>query len=124
MTAKRPRASKPYAIRYDAEAVGTLLGALTWVMGGLAILKDRGHASGDEQFHELANALTPELERLVLELSSTRIAAGNDPAREAAVEAAYARVREAFETWVQVTAADTLQAALGHRLQHEDKPIG
>src|SRR5206468_2312564 len=86
MTSDRQR--RPYSLRLDAEGCGTLLGALTWVMGALAILEDRGHASGDESFHELSDALTPQLDRLVRELSGTRAAAGNDPQREAAVETA------------------------------------
>ena len=116
------RQQRPYALRLDADGCGTLLGALTWVLGALEILKDRGHASGDEQFHQMADALTPGLDQLVLELGGTRAAAGNNPDREAAVEAAYLRVREAFEAWVQVTAADTVQIALEHRLSHQEPP--
>src|SRR5690349_6306046 len=104
MTAQRQ--SRPYALRVDAEGCGTLLGALTWVLGALAILEDRGHASGDEALHDLADRLTPQLERLLRDLGGTRAAAGNDPELEAQVEDAYTRVREAFETWIQVTAAD------------------
>lgn len=107
-------------MRLDAEQCGTLLGVVAWVMGGLAILEDRGHAAGDESLHERADALMPQLERLVSELGGVRAAAGANPEREAEVEAAYSRVREAFETWVRVTAADTVQAALVARLGEHD----
>jgi hypothetical protein len=108
--------ARAYAMRLDAEQCGTMLGALTWVLGSLAILRDRGHASGEESLHELADALEPKLESLVLELGGTRAAAGINPEREAVVDAAYASVREAFEAWVSVTASDTIAAALEHRL--------
>lgn len=110
---------RPYAMRLDAEQCGTLLGAVAWVMGALAILEDRGHAAGDERLHEQKDALMPKLERLVSELGGVRAAAGANPEREADVEAAYSRVRAAFESWVQVTAADTVQAALVQRLGGE-----
>lgn len=113
---QRPGQPRPYAMRLDAEQCGTLLGAVAWVMGALAILEDRGHAAGEESLHEQADALMPMLERLVSELGGVRAAAGANPEREADVEAAYTRVREAFESWVQVTAADTVQAALLARL--------
>lgn len=110
--------AKAYAIRLDATQTGTMLGVVTWVLGSLAILRDRGHASGDESLHELADSLEPTLEQLVMELGGTRAAAGINPEREAVVEAAYQRVREAFETWVSVTAADTVQMALEQRIGH------
>lgn len=114
------KGARPYAIRLDAEGCGTMLGAVTWVMGALAILEDRGHASGDESFHELSEALLPGLERLVTELGGARIAAGRDDQRDAVVEASYQRVRGAFESWVQVTAADTIQVALTQRGEHRE----
>ena len=104
-----------YALRLDAEACGTVLGTLAWVMGALEIMKDRGHASGDERWHELSDELMPRLERLVSEIAGARIAARDDADLDAAVEAAYGRIRDAFEQWIQVTAADTVEAALGHR---------
>jgi hypothetical protein len=117
MTAeRRPRG---YALRLDPEGCGTVLGTLAWVMGALEIMKDRGHASGDEQWHALSDELMPKLERLVTEIAGARMAAGDDPEREAAVEQAYARIREAFEGWIHVTAADTVAAALDHRQLHE-----
>lgn len=108
---------KPYAIRLDAEGCGTMLGTLVWVMGALEIMKDRAHAVGEEEWHEVAERLMPHLDRLVDEVGGARAAAGNDPTREAVVEAAYARVREAFEAWVQVAAADTVAMALQHRAE-------
>ena len=116
--------AKAYAIRLDATQTGTMLGAVTWVLGALAILRDRGHASGDESLHELADKLEPTLEQLVMELGGTRAAAGINPEREAVVDAAYAQVREAFETWVSVTAADTVQVALEQRMGHVDAGEG
>jgi hypothetical protein len=112
---RRPR----YAVRLDAEACGTVLGTLAWVMGGLEIMKDRGHASGDERWHELSDELMPRLERLVQEIAGARMAAAAEPELDAEVEAAYGRIRDAFEQWIQITAADTVEAALGHRALHD-----
>lgn len=109
-----------YALRLDADACGTVLGTLAWVMGALEILKDRGHATGDEQWHELADDLMPRLERLVSEIAGARMAMGQQPESEAEVEAAYGRIRDAFERWIEVTAADTVEAALGFRHQLHD----
>jgi hypothetical protein len=116
----RPRpggGARPYAIRLDAEGCGTLLGALTWALGALAILRDRGHAMGDERGHDYFERLAPALERLVTEVGGTRAAAGIDPAREAAVERAYTQLREAFEAWIQLTAADTAAVAIAQQLE-------
>lgn len=112
---RKPR----YALRLDAEACGTVLGTLAWVMGGLEIMKDRGHASGDERLHELSDELMPRLERLVSEIAGARMAASADADLDAQVEAAYGRIRDAFEQWIQITAADTVEAALGHRALHD-----
>ena len=106
----------PYTLRLDADGCGTLLGALAWVLGALEIMKDRGHADEDERWHELSDALTPRLESLVAALAAMRAAAGDDPAREADVEAAYAGVRQAFESWIQITATDTIVTAIEQRL--------
>ena len=110
--------AKAYAMRLDAQQTGTMLGVLTWVLGALAILRDRGHASGEEELHVLADALEPQIEALVLELGGVRAAAGINPEREALVDAAYQQVREAFETWVSVTASDTVTLALEQRMAH------
>lgn len=111
-----------YALRLDAEACGTVLGTLAWVMGALEIMKDRGHASGDERWHELSNTLMPKLERIVAEIAGARMAAQSGDELEAEVEQAYGAIREAFEQWIQITAADTVEAALGHRQLHEQAP--
>lgn len=111
------RGARPYAIRLDAEACGALLGALTWALGALAILRDRGHAMGDERGHEYHDRLAPALERLITEVGGVRTAAGDDPAREVIVEAAYTQLREAFEAWIQLTAADTAAVAIAQHLE-------
>ncbi len=116
MTGQRPQR---YALRLDAEACGTVLGTLAWVMGGLEIMKDRGHASGDESLHELSDDLMPKLERLVSEIAGARMAVAADAERDAEVEEAYGRIRVAFERWIRITAADTVEAALGHRALHD-----
>ena len=107
-----------YALRLDAESCGTVLGTLAWVMGAIEIMKDRGHASGDERWHELSDELMPKLERLVSEIAGARMAARNDEDLDAEVERAYGRIRDTFEQWIQITAADTVEAALGQRELH------
>jgi hypothetical protein len=119
---KRERPAR-YALRLDADAFGTVLGTLAWVMGALEIMKDRGHASGDERWHELSDQLMPKLERIVSEIAGARMAA-QDEELDAKVEAAYAAIRDAFEQWIQITAADTVEAALGHRQLHEQGDSG
>ncbi|MEZ4552710.1 MAG: hypothetical protein AB7U23_14155 [Dehalococcoidia bacterium] len=109
-----------YALRLDAEGCGTMLGTLAWVMGALEILKDRGHAVGDERWHELSDDLAPRLERLVQTIAGARMAVASEAEVESEVEAAYGRVRDAFERWIEVTAADTVDVALGFRHQLHD----
>jgi len=106
------------ALRFDGEEVGTVLGTVAWVMGSLEIMKDRGHAEGDEQFHDLYEALQPKLEALLAKISGARMAAGDNQALQDEIETAYAPVREAFETWIQKTAADTFSVALGQRMSN------
>ena len=117
--AGRPRGGgeRPYALRLGAEGAGTLLGAIAWVLGALAIMRDRGHAEGAEELHELEQALEPRLEALLADLARARAAVerGGSPQGER-VEAAYGRVREAFERWIRLTAADTASVAIGQRL--------
>ena len=48
--------------------------------------------------------------------SHARRATMTQPRFEEPVEAAYAEVRAAFEAWIQLTATDTLAAAVGARL--------
>lgn len=118
-----------YALRLDADSCGTVLGSLAWVMGALEILKDRGHATGDERWHELSDDLMPRLERIVQAIAGARMAVASEPEMESEVEEAYGRVRDAFERWIEVTASDTVDAALGFRHQlhdhgDEDVPAG
>ena len=113
MTASRGR---QLALGLEAAEAGTLLGAAAWVLGALEIMKDRGHAEGDEDFHDLYDVLTPRLEALVARVSGARMALGDDEEFQQAIDAAYAPVREAFETWIELTAADTFSVAVGQRL--------
>ncbi|MYB41666.1 MAG: hypothetical protein F4X76_05610 [Chloroflexi bacterium] len=109
---------RQYAVQLHAEGVGTLLGAIAWVMGALAIMRDRGHAEGDEELHELQESLEPRLETLLNDLAMARAAVegGGETELGERVEAAYTRVREAFERWIQLTAVDTASVAIGQRL--------
>lgn len=100
----------------DAEQAGTLLGAIAWVLGALEIMKDRGHAEGDEEFHDLYDELQPRLETLIAKVSAARMATAGDDAMQEEIEAAYAPVRAAFETWIEQTASDTFSVAVGQRL--------
>ena len=109
---------RPYALQLTPDGIGTLLGALAWVLGALEIMRDRGHAEGDEALHELQEALEPRLQSLLTDLAQARAAVEHDPASELGqrVEDAYTRVREAFERWIQLTAVDTTSVAIGQRL--------
>ena len=109
---------RPYALQLDAERLGTLLGAVAWVLGALAIMRDRGHAEASEELHDLQEQLAPRLERLLADVAATRVAVEREPDSElgARVEAAYTQVREAFERWIQLTASDTTSVAIGQRL--------
>jgi DNA-directed RNA polymerase specialized sigma24 family protein len=104
------------ALQLEAEQAGTLLGAIAWVLGALQIMKDRGHAEGDEEFHELYDELHPRLEALIAKVSGARLGLGADDAMQEEIEAAYAPLRAAFETWIQQTASDTFSVAVGQRL--------
>ena len=100
----------------EPEETGTLLGAVAWVLGALEIMKDRGHAEADEEFHELYERLQPRLEALIARVSGARSAAGEDEVLQQEIEAGYAPLREAFEAWIERTAADTFSVAVGQRL--------
>ncbi len=102
------------------EETGTLLGACAWVLGALEILKDRGHATEREDLHDLHDGLAPAVNRLAALVGGARGALQADPETEEAIEEAFARVRSAFERWVEVTAADTMAAALEQRLEEID----
>lgn len=60
--------------------------------------------------------LVPRLERLLERVVQTRRGAAATADLDAETEAAYAAIREAFETWIQLTAVDTLSAAVAQRL--------
>ncbi len=113
-----PPPERQYALQLHAEAVGTLLGAIAWVMGALAIMRDRGHAEGNEELHELQEMLEPRLEALLADIAMSRgaVEGGADTEPGERVEDAYTRVREAFERWIQLTAVDTASVAIGQRL--------
>ena len=121
----RPRAGS-VRIALDGSDAGTVLGALAWVMGALEIMKDRGHASADEEFHDLYDTLTPQLNHVVALVSGGRSAIGPDDPLQAEIDAAYSTVREAFERWIALTASDTAEVALGQRLAAAlgDLPLG
>jgi hypothetical protein len=107
---------KHLALALEGEQAGTVLGAVAWVLGALEIMKDRGHAEGDERFHDLYDTLEPRLQALIAKVSGARMAMGSEEALQDEIEAAYAPMREAFETWISLTASDTLSAAVGQRL--------
>ena len=104
------------SLALEAEEAGTVLGTVAWVLGALEIMKDRGHAEGEEEFHDLYESLKPKLEALIAKVSGARMALGEDDELQAEIEAAYAPVREAFEAWIELTAADTFSVAVGQRL--------
>jgi hypothetical protein len=110
----------------DGSDTGTVLGAVAWVMGALEIMKDRGHASADEELHDLYDTLTPQLNRVVALISGGRSALGPEDPLQGEIEAAYTTVREAFERWIALTASDTAEVALGQRLASAlgDMPVG
>jgi hypothetical protein len=102
------------------EEAGTLLGACAWVLGALEILKDRGHSQDEEELHELHDELAPAVSRLAALVGDARAAAVEDPATQATIEEAFGGVRDAFERWVRLTAADTMALALEQRLEELD----
>ena len=113
---------RPVSLEVSRQEAGTLIGALAWVMGALQIMRDRGHAEADEEFHDLHDELMPRLEAALERIGEARQASLTPPQPEQIVEDAYAAVRQAFEAWIQLTATDTLSAAVGHRLDSEDTP--
>jgi hypothetical protein len=118
---RRDRA-QPIHLELRRNDAGTLLGAIAWVMGALQIMKDRGHAESDEEFHDLHDAITPILERLVTQITAAREVSVTQPQFEVALDAAYTEVREAFEAWIQLTAMDTLSVAVAQRLGPDGMP--
>jgi len=109
--------SQPVRLQMKREDAGTLMGTLAWVLGALQIMRDRGHAEQDEEFHDLYEQVAPKIERLVEQLNEARRSSMTQPVFEEPIEAAYAQVREAFEAWIQLTATDTLAMAAATRLE-------
>jgi hypothetical protein len=112
---RRDRA-QPVRLVLRRRDAGTLLGALAWVLGALQIMRDRGHYEDDEEFHALYDDLAPRVEQIVGQLVEARQSSITRPEFEEEVEQAYADIRRAFEAWIQLTAADTLSAAVAARL--------
>ncbi len=126
MSAGPPGGGRTDRIRLalQPEEAGTLLGTCAWVLGALEILKDRGHAVEREDLHELHDELAPAVNRLAAQVGGARGALGANEEIQGAIEAAFARVRAAFESWIEVTAADTMAAALEQRLEEIDAQGG
>ena len=114
----RGQPARPYQLRLDAERLGTLLGAVAWVLGALEIMRDRGHAEASEELHELEEQLKPRLELMLMNVAAARQTVEDERDSELGqrVEVAYAQVREAFERWIALTASDTASVAIGQRL--------
>ena len=108
--------SRGLSLELDGEGVGTALGAIAWVLGALEIMKDRGHAEGDEEFHDLYESLTPRLEALLTTFSTAHRTPGEEDALQRDIEAAYQPLRAAFGTWIELTAVDTFSVAAEQRL--------
>ena len=124
MTAPRDRRSAQVRLALEGRDTGTLLGALAWVLGALEIMKDRGHAEADEEFHDLFDELGPALNRVVAHVSGGRAALSPEDPLQAEIEASFAKVRLAFERWIVLTASDTAEAAIGQRLAAKVDPPG
>jgi hypothetical protein len=106
------------------EETGTFLGALAWAIGALQIMRDRGYAEADEEFQQLYEVVSPRLEGLVERVGAGRQTGPTSPQLEQELEAAFTAVREAFETWITLTAMDTLSAAVAERLAREAEDGG
>lgn len=117
-----PELRRPYTVTLTAIECGALVGAAAWVLGALQILRDRGHAEQTEELHALHDGLAPLIEQVLDRLALAR-AAQPEPALERTLEEAYTRVREAFETWIELTALDTVHTAIEHRLATLDESI-
>ena len=110
-----PSGAARYHVELDAEQTGSVLGALAWVLGALQIMRDRARVDDDRDLAGLHHLLTPQLERALLPFQQGRMEI-TDSRLDAAIEAAFSGVRDAFEVWIELTAADTLSAAVGQRL--------
>lgn len=118
-----PELHRPYTVTLSAIECGALVGAAAWVLGALQILRDRGHAEQTEELHALHDGLAPLIEQVLDRLALAR-AAQPDAALERTLDQAYTRVRVAFETWIELTALDTVHTAIEHRLAQLDESDG
>ena len=78
----RGEPARPYTLRLDAERLGTLLGAVAWVLGALEIMRDRGHAEASEDSHELEEQLKPRLELMLMNVAAARQSVETEPDSE------------------------------------------
>jgi hypothetical protein len=118
----RRNRAQPVHLELRRPDAGTLLGALAWVLGALQIMRDRSHVEDDGQPNEydaIYAEIAPRIERLVEQVGKAREASVTRPEFEEGVEAAYTSVREAFESWIQLTAIDTLGAAMAANLAED-----
>lgn len=111
--------AQPVRLNLRRRDAGTLLGALAWVLGALEIMRDRAAAAGDDDAIRMSQQVAPQIERLVEQLGAARNASMTRPEFEAQIEDAFAEVRGAFEAWIELTALDTLAAAVAKRIEDE-----
>ena len=121
MTAPEGRRDRamPLRMQFRREDTGTLLAALAWVLGALEIMRDRGHAEEDEEFHQLYDRIAPKLNFMIEQINEARRSTMTHPRFEEPIETAYAEVRDAFESWIRLTAMDTLAIATAERVDDE-----
>ncbi|MCK9495978.1 MAG: hypothetical protein M0R75_10865 [Dehalococcoidia bacterium] len=126
MTSPEGRRGRPQPVHIELRRAdaGTLLGSLAWVMGALQIMRDRAHAEGEHggtEYDMLYQKLQPRLERIVEQVAKGREASQTRPEFEEEVETAYQDIRDAFEQWIQLTAIDTLGAAVAAHMDEDDE---
>lgn len=129
MTSPEGRRDRAQPVRLELRRpdAGTLLGALAWVLGALQIMRDRGRIEGNDEpneFDAMYDDLAPRIERLVEQVGKAREASMTRPEFEEGVEQAYADIRHAFESWIRLTAIDTLGAALAANLEDGEEIEG
>ena len=119
MTSPEGRLSREQPVKLELRRrdAGTLLGALAWVLGALEIMRDRAAAAEDDDAMRMFQLVSPKIERLVEQLGAARNASMTRPEFEAQIEDAFAEVRGAFEAWIEMTAIDTLTAAVTKRIE-------
>ncbi len=111
--------AQPVRLSLSRRDAGTLLGALAWVLGALEIMRDRAATAEDDDAMRMFQQVSPKIERLVEQLSAARNASMTRPEFEAQIEDAFAEVRGAFEAWIEMTALDTLTAAVTKRIEED-----